>query len=155
GEEAGVLRTRNIKWNVSKFLVDRHGQVLRRYGSPTKPHTVRKESEGALKAQAAPLATKDRIRMIALRYGTTPNGLKITLSLAEAGLPYKIIPVNSGKGDQFQPEFLQVAPNNRIPAIVDHAPADGASAIPVFESGAILLYLAEKTGRFIPDTLRG
>lgn len=93
--------------------------------------------------------------MIDLYYWTTPNGHKITLFLEETGLPYKIIPVNIGKGDQFQPEFLQVAPNNRIPAIVDHAPADGASAIPVFESGAILLYLAEKTGRFIPDTLRG
>lgn len=93
--------------------------------------------------------------MIDLYYWTTPNGHKITLFLEETGLPYKIFPINIGKGEQFQAEFLKVAPNNRIPAIVDHAPGDGAAPISVFESGAILLYLAEKTGRFIPDTLRG
>ncbi|TEA77612.1 glutathione binding-like protein [Allopusillimonas ginsengisoli] len=93
--------------------------------------------------------------MIDLHYWTTPNGHKITLFLEEAGLAYKIIPVNIGAGDQFQPEFLKIAPNNRIPAIVDHAPADGGAPISLFESGAILLYLADKTGQFIPDTLRG
>lgn len=93
--------------------------------------------------------------MIDLYYWTTPNGHKITLFLEETGLSYKIFPINIGKGEQFQAEFLKVAPNNRIPAIVDHAPGDGAAPISVFESGAILLYLAEKTGRFIPDTLRG
>ncbi len=93
--------------------------------------------------------------MIDLYYWTTPNGHKITLFLEETGLPYKIFPINIGKGEQFQAEFLKSAPNNRIPAIVDHAPGDGAAPISVFESGAILLYLAEKTGRFIPDTLRG
>jgi len=93
--------------------------------------------------------------MIDLYYWTTPNGHKITLFLEETGLPYKILPINIGKGEQFQTEFLKVAPNNRIPAIVDHAPNDGEAPISVFESGAILLYLAEKTGRFIPDTLRG
>ena len=87
--------------------------------------------------------------MIDLHYWTTPNGHKITIFLEEAGLPYKIIPVNIGKGEQFKAEFLAVSPNNRIPAIVDQAPADGGKPIAVFESGAILLYLAEKTGQFM------
>lgn len=93
--------------------------------------------------------------MIDLYYWTTPNGHKITLFLEETGLPYKIFPINIGKGDQFQPDFLKIAPNNRIPAIVDRTPADGGPPISVFESGAILLYLADKTGRFIPADLRG
>ena len=93
--------------------------------------------------------------MIDLYYWTTPNGHKITLFLEEAQVAYTIKPVNIGKGDQFQPDFLAIAPNNRMPAIVDHAPADGGKPIPVFESGAILLYLAGKTGRFIPKDLRG
>ena len=93
--------------------------------------------------------------MIDLYYWTTPNGHKITLFLEEAGLEYRIKPVNIGKGDQFQPDFLAISPNNRIPAIVDHAPADGGKPISVFESGAILLYLAGKTGKFIPRDLRG
>jgi GSH-dependent disulfide-bond oxidoreductase len=93
--------------------------------------------------------------MIDLYYWTTPNGHKITLFLEEAGLEYTIKPVNIGKGDQFGPAFLKISPNNRIPAIVDHAPADGGKSISVFESGAILLYLAGKTGQFIPKDLRG
>ena len=93
--------------------------------------------------------------MIDLYYWTTPNGHKITLFLEEAGLEYKIHPVNIGKGEQFAPEFLKIAPNNRIPAIVDNAPAGGGKPISVFESGAILLYLAGKTGKFIPKDLRG
>jgi GSH-dependent disulfide-bond oxidoreductase len=93
--------------------------------------------------------------MIDLHYWTTPNGHKITLFLEETGLDYRIIPVDIGKGEQFRPEFLAVSPNNRIPAIVDHAPADGGAPVSVFESGAILLYLADKTGRFIPQDLRG
>jgi len=93
--------------------------------------------------------------MIDLHYWTTPNGHKITLFLEEADLPYQVFPVNIGKGEQFQPDFLAIAPNNRIPAIVDHAPAEGSSPVSVFESGAILLYLAEKTGRFIANDLRG
>ncbi|MFG1223732.1 glutathione binding-like protein [Xanthobacter wiegelii] len=93
--------------------------------------------------------------MIDLHYWPTPNGHKITLFLEEAGLDYKIIPVDISAGDQFKPEFLAIAPNNRMPAIVDHAPADGGAPISIFESGAILLYLAEKTGRFIPADVRG
>jgi GST-like protein len=93
--------------------------------------------------------------MIDLYYWTTPNGHKVTLFLEEAALPYRIVPVNIGRGEQFSPEFLRLAPNNRIPAIVDHAPADGAEPLAIFESGAILLYLAEKTERFIPRDLRG
>ena len=93
--------------------------------------------------------------MIDLYYWTTPNGHKITIFLEEAGLPYKIVPVNIGAGDQFEPDFLRIAPNNRIPAIVDHAPADGGEPISVFESGAILQYLAEKIGKFIPTDTRG
>lgn len=93
--------------------------------------------------------------MIDLHYWTTPNGHKITLFLEETGLPYRIVPVNIGRGDQFKPEFLRIAPNNRMPAIVDHAPADGGAPLSVFESGAILLYLADKTKQFIPLDLRG
>lgn len=93
--------------------------------------------------------------MIDLYYWTTPNGHKITLFLEETELPYTLIPINIGKGDQFQPDFLKIAPNNRIPAIVDRSPADGGEPISIFESGAILLYLAEKTGQFIPTDLRG
>ncbi|MCA1199353.1 glutathione S-transferase N-terminal domain-containing protein [Sphingomonas sp. R647] len=86
--------------------------------------------------------------MIDLHYWPTPNAHKITLFLEEAGLPYSIVPVNIGQGEQFKPDFLKIAPNNRMPAIVDHDPVDGGEAISVFESGAILLYLANKTGRF-------
>jgi GST-like protein len=93
--------------------------------------------------------------MIDLYYWTTPNGHKITMFLEEAGLPYRIVPINIGKGDQFAPDFLKIAPNNRIPAIVDHQPADGGPPISLFESGAILLYLADKTSRFIAPDLRG
>lgn len=92
--------------------------------------------------------------MIDLYYWTTPNGHKITLFLEEAGLEYTIHPINIGKGDQFAPEFLKIAPNNRIPAIVDNNPNDHGDAISVFESGAILQYLAEKTGKFMPADLR-
>jgi GSH-dependent disulfide-bond oxidoreductase len=98
--------------------------------------------------------------MIELHYWPTPNGHKVTLLLEElvdAGQPlaYDIKPVNIGTGEQFQPGFLAIAPNNRMPAIVDTAPADGGAPISVFESGAILLYLAEKTGRFLPQDPRG
>ena len=88
--------------------------------------------------------------MIDVYYWPTPNGHKITLFLEETGLDYRIVPVNIGAGDQFKPEFLAISPNNRMPAIVDHAPADGGAPIPVFESGAILCYLAEKTGQLLP-----
>jgi GST-like protein len=92
--------------------------------------------------------------MIELHYWTTPNGHKVTMFLEEAGLDYKIVPVNIGKGEQFKPEFLAVSPNNRIPAILDRNPKDGGAPIPVFESGAILLYLAENTGKFLPADTR-
>lgn len=93
--------------------------------------------------------------MIELHYWTTPNGHKVTIFLEEAKLPYRIVPVNIGAGDQFKPEFLRISPNNRIPAIIDDQPAEAGPPVSVFESGAILLYLAEKTGRFIPRNLRG
>jgi len=93
--------------------------------------------------------------MIDLHYWTTPNGHKITLFLEEAGLEYQVHPVNIGKNEQFAPAFLKISPNNRIPAIVDNQPADGGEPISLFESGAILLYLAEKTGQFLPTDLRG
>jgi GST-like protein len=92
--------------------------------------------------------------MIDLYYWTTPNGHKVTIFLEETGLAYRIIPVDIGKGDQFKPQFLAIAPNNRIPAIIDTAPADGGTALSVFESGAILQYLAEKTGQFLPADIR-
>ena len=93
--------------------------------------------------------------MIDLFYWPTPNGHKITLFLEEAGLDYTIHPVDISAGDQFRPEFLAISPNNRMPAIIDRNPKDGGEAISVFESGAILLYLAEKTGRFLPVDIRG
>jgi len=93
--------------------------------------------------------------MIDLYYWTTPNGHKITMFLEETGLAYRIVPVDIGSGAQFEPAFLAISPNNRIPAIVDHAPADGGAPLSVFESGAILLYLAEKSGRLLPQQLRG
>src|SRR5262249_41765916 len=97
---------------------------------------------------------KERVAMIELHYWTTPNGHQITMFLEEAGVEYKIVPVHIGKGEQFKPEFLTVSPNNRIPALVDHKPKDGGAPISVFESGAMLLYLAEKTGNFLPTDTR-
>ncbi|NLP32877.1 MAG: thiol:disulfide oxidoreductase, partial [Oligella ureolytica] len=87
--------------------------------------------------------------MIDFYYWTTPNGHKVTLFLEESNLKYNIRPINIGKGEQFDPEFLKVAPNNRIPAIVDNDPIGGGDAISIFESGAILEYLADKTGKFL------
>jgi GSH-dependent disulfide-bond oxidoreductase len=92
--------------------------------------------------------------MIELYYWPTPNGHKITIFLEEAGLDYRIMPVNIAAGEQFNPDFLKIAPNNRMPAIIDRQPADGGEPISVFESGAILLYLAEKTGKFLPAGVR-
>ena len=92
--------------------------------------------------------------MIDLYYWPTPNGWKISIMLEECGLPYRLVPVNIGKGEQFAPPFLAISPNNRMPAIVDHAPSDGGVPISIFESGAILIYLAEKTGLFLPTDLR-
>jgi GSH-dependent disulfide-bond oxidoreductase len=92
--------------------------------------------------------------MIDVYYWMTPNGFKVTIMLEEVGLPYQVIPVNIGAGDQFKPEFLKISPNNKIPAIVDHE-GPGGQPIPLFESGAILIYLAEKTGKLMPaDTRR-
>ncbi|GAB4168661.1 MAG: glutathione S-transferase N-terminal domain-containing protein [Geothermobacteraceae bacterium] len=92
--------------------------------------------------------------MIDLYYWPTPNGHKITIFCEEAGLDYRIVPVDIMAGDQFKAEFLAISPNNKMPAIVDHSPADGGAPLAVFESGAILLYLAEKTGQFLPTDLR-
>lgn len=93
--------------------------------------------------------------MIDLYYWPTPNGHKITLMLEECALPYRLVPLNIGAGDQFQPEFLAISPNNKMPALVDHQPDDGGGPLSVFESGAILQYLAQKTGRFGGAGLRG
>src|SRR5258708_39515808 len=93
--------------------------------------------------------------MIDLYYWPTPNGHKITLFLEESGLPYRIVPVDISKGEQFKAEFLAFSPNNRMPAIIDRAPADDGEAVGVFESGAILVYLAEKAGVLLPKRLRG
>ena len=92
--------------------------------------------------------------MLDLYYWTTPNGHKVTIFLEEAQLAYRLRPVNIGKGEQFTPEFLAIAPNNRIPALVDHAPVDGGEPFSLFESGAILEYLADKIGRFLPRETR-
>lgn len=93
--------------------------------------------------------------MIDLYYWTTPNGHKITIFLEETGLPYTLKPVNIGKGEQFTKAFLNISPNNRIPAIVDHHPVDGGAPLNIFESGAILQYLAEKSGKLMPTDFRG
>src|SRR6187431_1306226 len=93
--------------------------------------------------------------MIDVYYWTTPNGHKVTMFLEETQTPYRLFPVNIGRGEQFKPDFLAIAPNNRIPAIVDDAPADGGAPLSVFESGAILLYLADKSRQLIPQDLRG
>ncbi|MEM7407348.1 MAG: glutathione S-transferase N-terminal domain-containing protein [Pseudomonadota bacterium] len=93
--------------------------------------------------------------MIDAYYWPTPNGWKISIALEEMELDYTVIPVNIGRGAQFEPDFLAISPNNRMPAIVDHEPADGGDPISVFETGAILVYLAEKTGRFMPTDVRG
>lgn len=94
--------------------------------------------------------------MIDLYFWPTPNGVKISIMLEECGLPYRMIPVNIGAGDQFKPDFLKISPNNRMPAIVDHAVEGGdGKPLAIFESGAILTYLAEKTGRFLPKDIYG
>ena len=91
--------------------------------------------------------------MIDLHYWPTPNGWKISIMLEECGLAYKLVPVNIARGEQFEPAFLEISPNNRMPAIVDHDPPEGKGPLSVFESGAILLYLAHKSGKFLPDGL--
>jgi GSH-dependent disulfide-bond oxidoreductase len=93
--------------------------------------------------------------MIDLHYWTTPNGHKATMFLEETGLPYRIVPVNIGKNDQFTEDFLKIAPNNKIPAIIDHEPVGGGAPLSIFESGAILQYLAKKSGQLLPSDVRG
>jgi GST-like protein len=93
--------------------------------------------------------------MIELYYWPTPNGHKITMFLEETGLDYTIHPVDISAGDQFKPDFLRISPNNRMPAIIDSRPSEGGEPVSVFESGAILVYLAEKTGKLLPADLRG
>jgi len=93
--------------------------------------------------------------MIDLHYWPTPNGKKVTILLEELGMPYRIVPVHIGRGDQFTDDFLKIGPNNRMPAMVDTEPSDGGAPLSVFESGAIMMYLAEKAGRFYPQDLRG
>jgi GST-like protein len=93
--------------------------------------------------------------MIDLYYCGTPNGLKMAVFFEETGLLHRIIPVDLGKGEQYKPEFLKISPNNKIPAMIDHDPVDGSEPVALFESGAMLLYLAEKIGRLLPRDLRG
>ena len=93
--------------------------------------------------------------MIDAYYWPTPNGWKLSIALEEMDLDYNIVPVNIGRGDQFEDGYLKISPNNRMPAIVDHDPLGGGRSISVFESGAILVYLAEKCGRFLPTDVRG
>jgi len=92
--------------------------------------------------------------MIDVYFWPTPNGRKVTIALEELRLPYNVIPINIGKGDQFKSEFLKISPNNKMPAMVD-PDGPGAKPISIFESGAILIYLAEKTGRLTPTDARG
>jgi GSH-dependent disulfide-bond oxidoreductase len=92
--------------------------------------------------------------MLDLYFWPTPNGKKVTILLEECGLEYKIVPVNIGRGDQFKPEFLKMNPNHRMPVLVDHAPKGGGGPLVVFESGAIMMYVAEKAGKFFPQETR-
>jgi len=93
--------------------------------------------------------------MIDLYYWPTPNGWKVSIALEEMELPYQVKPVNIGRGEQFEADFLKISPNNRMPAIVDREPLGGSEPLSIFESGAILLYLAEKSGKFLPKDVRG
>ena len=93
--------------------------------------------------------------MIDLHYWPTPNGKKVTILLEECGVPYRVVPCDIGRGDQFEAEFLRICPNNRMPAMVDHEPAGGGAPVEIFESGAIMMYIAEKAGQFYPRELRG
>src|SRR5271169_451056 len=102
-----------------------------------------------------PTANSGALAMFDLHYWPTPNGKKVTILLEELGAPYYIVPINIGRGDQFKTEFLKIGPNNRMPVLVDHAPADGGPPVSIFESGAIMMYLAEKAGRFYPRDVRG
>jgi len=92
--------------------------------------------------------------MIDIHYWPTPNGKKVTILLEECGLPYRVVPCSIGQGDQFSEEFLRISPNNRMPALVDHAPADGGEPVSIFESGAMMLYIADKAGLFYPREIR-
>ena len=93
--------------------------------------------------------------MLDLHFWPTPNGKKVTILLEELGLKYNLVPCNIGRGDQFKPDFLKMNPNHRMPVLVDHAPKGGGDPISIFESGAMMMYLAEKEGRFFPQDLRG
>ena len=93
--------------------------------------------------------------MIDLHYWPTPNGKKVTILLEECGMPYRIVPLNIQKGDQFNKEFLKMNPNHRMPVMVDNEPMGGGAPISIFESGAIMMYIAEKAGRFLPKDARG
>ncbi len=92
--------------------------------------------------------------MIDIHYWPTPNGKKITILLEECGLPYRLVPCSIGRGDQFTDEFLKISPNNRMPALVDHEPVVGGEPIALFESGAMMMYIAEKAGQFYPQEIR-
>jgi GST-like protein len=98
---------------------------------------------------------KEDNAMIDLHYWPTPNGKKVTILLEECGMPYKIVPVNIGRGDQFSKEFLEMNPNHRMPVMVDNEPMGGGAPVSIFESGAIMMYIAEKAGRFLPKDPRG
>ena len=93
--------------------------------------------------------------MFDVHYWPTPNGKKVTILLEECGLPYNIVPCNIGRGDQFTDDFLRINPNHRMPVLVDHEPADGGAPLAIFESGAIMMYIAEKAGKFWPQDVRG
>ncbi len=120
--------------------------------------TVRKSAKSSAKAKAARPAKGAKPakgpKPIDLYYWPTPNGFKISIMLEECKLPYNLIPVNISKGEQFNPDFLKIAPNNRMPAIVDPS-GPGGRPISIFESGAILQYLGRKTGKFYPKDERG
>ncbi len=125
--------------------------MLRNPKRPSRKQSLASERKSASAAgRARPAAGK---KPIDLYYWPTPNGWKITIMLEECGLPYAVIPINISKGDQFEPAFLAISPNNRMPAIVDHD-GPGGRRISIFESGAILQYLGRKTGKFYPKDER-
>src|ERR1700677_5198281 len=126
-------------------------------GELANPHPVHRLNSagdrvcGSRRRRSRRRRSTRRPHVIQLHYWPTPNGKKVTILLEELGVPYEIKPVNIGRGDQFEDGFLSISPNNRMPAIVDPEPKDGGAPVSIFESGAILFYLAEKEGRFWPQ----
>ena len=133
--------------------------LSRRPGGHLPPRIAGRRSDSArgrrLSFRRRSHPSREDLAMLDLHFWPTPNGKKVTILLEELGLDYNLVPCNIGRGDQFKPEFLKINPNHRMPVLVDHDPKGGGAPISIFESGAIMMYLAEKEGRFFPQDMRG